>query len=403
MATVYLHIGTPKTATSSIQIFLGDNAELLNEHGIAFPILDYRWDFVRKQRNAHFLVQGWEPEEEEEAEERTEPAGSYYEALDQIVEVAQDYDRIILSDEVIWYSGTHYERFWPQLKEDLASRGLDLKIIVYLRRQDLFMQSRWKQHVKEKTKMTFKRFLERADEIPYPLDYYAYLQKIADLFGTDSVIVRVFERGQFAGDEHSVYSDFIDIFGLKMSDGFEIKEEVNNTALEGNALEIKRIMNGLPDIREHSRTLRRALGDLPYKERTTMFESIAAQQAYCDRFADSNASVAREFLGRDDGVLFRDPIEDLPPQVFTDEAIFKDTIRTYARTTQLLEEQVDNLKKENKELEKQNSEVFKLVGGSGEKLQSLETEVRRLNHSRFIRFERFCGRLKRRILRQGDD
>ncbi len=440
MATIYLHIGTPKTATSSLQIFLAHNAGLLKDHGISYPLFEYHWQYIRSQRNGHFLPAGWIAEPGEP--DRTEPDERYYEGLDRLVEEAKTYDKVILSDEEIWYDGQQYPEFWPHLKDDLAARDLDLKVIVYLRRQDLFMQSRWKQHVKEKTVLTFPEFLARADTTDYPLDYNAALQRIADLFGQDSIIVRVFERKQFAGEEHSIYSDFIDIFDLKMSDGFQIKEEINNPALEGNALEIKRIMNGLPNIRPNSKALRQSLFDLPLPdEKTTLFESYEAQQEYCAKFQDSNAAVAREFLGREDGVLFRDSIEDLPPLLFTDHEMLQDEIRAFARTAQTLEERINKLYHKNLEeipteacgdsealretiatyvstaegleekanLIDQNVRVEKKRATRAEaksraevdelkkEIQSLQRQIDRLNHSRFIRFEHFCGRILRRI------
>ena len=56
MKTLYLHIGTPKTATSSIQKFLDENKETLEKHGYCFPESVYRYRKVNIRRNGHFLV-----------------------------------------------------------------------------------------------------------------------------------------------------------------------------------------------------------------------------------------------------------------------------------------------------------------------------------------------------------
>ena len=37
MKTLYLHIGTTKTATTSIQRFLEENKDVLQKHGYCFP------------------------------------------------------------------------------------------------------------------------------------------------------------------------------------------------------------------------------------------------------------------------------------------------------------------------------------------------------------------------------
>lgn len=56
MATLYLHIGTPKTGTTAIQNFLPLNKSLLNEQGFCYPDFGYRYYGVNRYRNGHFLV-----------------------------------------------------------------------------------------------------------------------------------------------------------------------------------------------------------------------------------------------------------------------------------------------------------------------------------------------------------
>lgn len=40
MKTLYIHIGCPKTATTSIQYFCNENKEILSKNGVYFPILN---------------------------------------------------------------------------------------------------------------------------------------------------------------------------------------------------------------------------------------------------------------------------------------------------------------------------------------------------------------------------
>ena len=58
MRTLYLHIGTPKTATTSIQMFCVDNESVLKKLGYSYPILNFKFPKVEKRRNGHFLVGG---------------------------------------------------------------------------------------------------------------------------------------------------------------------------------------------------------------------------------------------------------------------------------------------------------------------------------------------------------
>ena len=58
MRTLYVHIGTPKTATTSIQMFCVENQDILNEQGYSYPLLEFTYPHVANRRNGHFLV-GW--------------------------------------------------------------------------------------------------------------------------------------------------------------------------------------------------------------------------------------------------------------------------------------------------------------------------------------------------------
>lgn len=40
MKTLYIHIGCPKTATTSIQYFCNENKENLAKHGVYFPVFE---------------------------------------------------------------------------------------------------------------------------------------------------------------------------------------------------------------------------------------------------------------------------------------------------------------------------------------------------------------------------
>ena len=76
MRTLYVHIGTPKTATTSIQMFCVENQKVLNKQSYSYPLLDFVYPHVAHRRNGHFLV-GWvyklggQEDVEKEQEQRT--------------------------------------------------------------------------------------------------------------------------------------------------------------------------------------------------------------------------------------------------------------------------------------------------------------------------------------------
>ena len=57
MKTLYVHIGTPKTATTSLQHFCNENESILEEQSYCYPIFPHKFKGVSITRNGSFL--GW--------------------------------------------------------------------------------------------------------------------------------------------------------------------------------------------------------------------------------------------------------------------------------------------------------------------------------------------------------
>lgn len=351
MATVYLHIGLHKTGTTALQYFLEDNKEVLAKHGICFPDFGFRYKLIDFRRNGHFLVVPWEDKQTGEST-FDRPCADYEPTLDKIRDLGQTYDKILLSDEGIWRSSHHRGDFWPRLKEDLDKRGLNLKIIVYLRRQDLWIQSFWKQKVRGGVTSTFPQHVEKMKKSrTYPIDYCAYMDMLSGIFGKEALIIRLYEKGQYQGPEKTIHSDFLDIFGLKISDGFSLNQEYYNPSLEGNYLELRRQLNSIPDFYPHDKILKRAINDAQKLggEETNFHQyswfAPGEEKAFLDRYAESNSRLAKEYLGREDGTLFYDPIKEQPQWVVDDSALLRDTIQVYGRAIILLEQENKKLRK----------------------------------------------------------
>ena len=149
MATVYLHIGTMKTGTSAIQRLLYYNNDVLEKYGYNYPDLNQGFPQNYIARNGHFLV--WRSSNADEQKRREEELDFRKKYFDQIKKLSQKYSNIILSDEVIWRCSNHFPHYWEDLLEGFHKIDCEVKIIVYLRRQDLMIQSIWNQFVKANT------------------------------------------------------------------------------------------------------------------------------------------------------------------------------------------------------------------------------------------------------------
>lgn len=55
MKTLYLHIGIPKTGTTSIQHFCHENRDILSSNGYFYPDFPFEYIYIGKYRNGSFL------------------------------------------------------------------------------------------------------------------------------------------------------------------------------------------------------------------------------------------------------------------------------------------------------------------------------------------------------------
>lgn len=351
MATVYLHIGLPKTGTTAIQFFLDNNREILQKHNVCFPDFGLRYPRVNPFRNAHFMIDAFE--KHVGSRDLTQPDDGYQSILDRIGELAKQYDKIILSDESLWRFGDSFPDFWRKLRNDLQKRNLGLRVVVYLRRQDNFVLSFYRQRVKKfRTGLSFYDYLEEIKK-NYRMDYLSYMDMLSDCIGKENLIIRVYEKEQFQGEEHSLLSDFLSIFDLSLKDGFEAEHQEYNLSLYGPRFELQRILNTLPVSPYRSKVLQSSFRSMqnnnPYAEqpkKDTFFRS-GEQSAYLESFAESNSRLAKDYLNREDGCLFYNQEDlELPEYKADTDSLLHDTILFYGRAIELLEEEIRELRKE---------------------------------------------------------
>lgn len=300
MATLYFHIGTTKTATSSIQKFCKLNRKLLRRYGYAFPIMPFCYPRIKPERNAHFLLSGpadqaVSPKQEQKFEERLETGLSILHGC------LSKCDKVILTDEDCWRA-VNYARINPLelLLEDAIAHGYEIQVIVYLRRQDSFLISQWNQRVKSAgSGKTFEEYLEKnTSRFPLLADYAKTLDKIASLVGKDHITVRRFEPAAWV--EGSIYLDFMNAIGMEMTAPFRYPQSQVNIALKGNFLEMKRSLNRNPllDNRENEQfsAVIRSLSSQSGAEKPWML-SPEETQALLNQYEDGNSRVAREYIG----------------------------------------------------------------------------------------------------------
>lgn len=348
MATVYLGIGFPKTGSTAVQTFLRENQQLLEKKGYCFP------DFTGvigdgnryRDRNGHFLAYN------AGSLKLRDEAAIRGRALRELGRLAGKFPNIILSDELLCKSSVRRENFWTNVLEDFHKLGCELKVIVYLRRQDLFIESLWNERVKSKhfETQSFTEYLEDGKVFEWPLDYYEFLKKTEKYINRENLIVRVYEKKQFEKEGHSIFSDFLQCTGLELTDEYTKETVKKNLGLRGNFIEIKRIINSLPQYRELEDFMK---GPVIAASASAQQDSLHAavtmfsreqQEQLLQKYEESNRKTAEIYLDRPDGKLFYDSVEGVPVWEADSENMYGDIIRVMGEALCQQQEEIRRLK-----------------------------------------------------------
>lgn len=285
-ARLFLHIGQGKTGTTTIQGFMARNGEALAGRGYLYPRLTGNGRHLELSLYAKggnpATMPGWRrtgydgPARLREAIERDLPA-----------EISSSgCENVILSDEGLY-------RLRPGLRrivDALAPVIGELVVIVYLRRQDDHVVSRYKHTMREGSALTLSEFIAR----PMTFDtwqYDALLRGLTEDFPQARLVVRVYDRARFRNG--SLLQDFLD--AVELPDLVYDKtydELVRNTSLDAYTTEYLRRHNAL-----HGRpkpALKRGLTLV--SDGPDLRMEAAEHAALWEQFRPSNERLVTEFV-----------------------------------------------------------------------------------------------------------
>ena len=218
MKRAVFHIGYPKTGTSTIQHFLSNNRYELLKHGYYYAERSY----IERMGNADDVYHAGLP-------------GFDQKALKKIFDhdIENSGGRVLLySHEAIFSLGEDFFRFIEEYFDEL-------KIIIYLRRQDEWVESymRWQiaaGYPQRKSK----------HDAPYStIDYWKVLKRIEHSIKSKAIIVRPFARSAFyQGDLNCDFLNTLDI-PEEAFDAFDRNIDELNKSLDGKALVFKQLLN----------------------------------------------------------------------------------------------------------------------------------------------------------------
>ena len=142
------------------------------------------------------------------------------------------------------------------------------------------------------------------------LGYYTNLSEWAQVYGKENIIIRTYEKSQLP---HGIeYDFFVNILGIAsdLLSGLDLFKEVN-ASIKKDIIEYKlsaEIFNLNQEIL--------ALNDLPaldYLSENNRKNILTAKQSQelLEYYKEDNEKIAREYLGREDGVLFHAQARDI--------------------------------------------------------------------------------------------
>lgn len=303
-----LHIGAGKTGTSSIQYFLNQNRARLADLGHLYPQAPGRTRHTQlglftKPDHALASIPSWRRQRERFASPEAFRRAFRRRLFKEINESGLSH--VLLSDEGLYGSSNEAMRRLCAFVDQVAG---SLRLVVYLRRQDDHLLSRYQQEVKVRETRRLTDWVQRLD-LSRAYDYHARLRTWERLLEPESFVVRRYEHESFV--DESLFQDFLDAAGIDTrADELEPVEPVN-MSLDAEAVEFLRILNVYrvrgegAALLEDNRTLAPRLAAA--SKGPTLAAPAPFLDAFMERWEASNRGVARDFLADETGRLFQAP------------------------------------------------------------------------------------------------
>lgn len=302
-----LHIGSGKTGTSSIQGFLHHNRDRLADLGHLYP----RAPGATRHIRLGLSIQPDDSLEDRIAWHRqgaSSPEAFRKSFRRELMREIQESGlaRVLFSDEALYGSPKEALR---RLREFVDRIAGSLRLVVYLRRQDDHLVSRYQQVVKVGET---KRLTEWAGDPGHSdtYDYYLRLSTWERLLEPDEFLVRRFEPDSFV--EGSLLQDFLVAVGVEARADEMAQSPRRNPSLDAESVEFLRLFNLYRVENEgarvgliHNRALVKRLAERSAGPVPTLPAPFLDQ--FMAQWGEANRAVARRYLRDDAGELFLMP------------------------------------------------------------------------------------------------
>jgi len=310
-----LHVGLSKTGTTSIQLFLWRNRNiLLKKFGILYPKTGIKEKLGYGQHLIPNILRSKQ---------------NYSDLKNMLIREINNHkaDNIVISsEEFIFSCPKKVYKFFDFIHTE--------KIVIYLRRQDLWIESLYKEYVKNihsRGTMSFKDFLKGAPHIKICF-FSNFVERWKEVFPNTEIILKFYDRKLFQYE--NIIFDFLPLIGLshsKMSFHFhklETKLETNRSLSTISTLVLRMINENLNLNDSDHKKVVQLLFEMDNKyashKKTSLF-SLSDRIEFLNTFEKSNKIVSNLFFNNND--IFRltdEEMEIYKRQIYPSETEIKE-------------------------------------------------------------------------------
>ena len=387
-----LHIGTLKTGSTSLQSAFDNNTELLCSEGIYYPPSQYAfWGRVLYSSINKELQSGLWAEDERKIKNLKNSTDDLVRRVicqfnkSNCIKILISNESFSLIPDIYRFANMNanrlaessqrndvFEKFnsFVDLYNDMLIRikqlfdDFSIKIVCYVRRQDFFIESHYNQLNKRighmngaysvlKECRNYQEFIKSTNDYPF-IDftgpeyfndisiydfkntcYYECLSRWAEVFGKENIIVKPFEKAQF--NKGLIKDFFIDVLKINENKLKELKEMHINEKISRDLVEYLTKYEAAGNYYDND-DLYDITRKLNNKHMYQHYFTIQERAQLMNYHKEGNEKIAREFLGRLDGILFYEAMEieeEIYPGLSDD-------------TKEFLDEEFDRIKKRNK-------------------------------------------------------
>lgn len=182
------------------------------------------------------------------------------------------------------------------------SSDIDINAIIYLRRQDLYIESFYSFLVLMHCEFSFHDFLDWFLNDQHRIDYYKILEEFSLIFSKKNLKVESYDFHQKRNTLIDNFSSLCDLNGLKDFKNIRNNASVRNNDFLSIKLHANRILKNFNDRINFNNFLSKGLAKKD--KENVIFFNRSEREDFLSEFQTDNSRIKRDFLSKNNNILF---------------------------------------------------------------------------------------------------